>query len=425
MNRETLPDYQECDKSLRMFSKFRRRGGKRQFLKVPLVMLLARCVGPAAVFAGTPFFHSELIFPPQAKHVHSSCIVECTNGDLLAAWFHGSGERESPDVEIQGARLRTGTAAWSDVFPMADTPNLPDCNPVLFIDAKEELTLFWIAVLGDSWNHCLLRFRKSKDYLGDGPPKWRWQDDLILTPGPEFVAALQEGLPQLSIAAADYGGHVKAPGEALIEAAMDPGKRQLGWMPRTHLLTLPSDRILFPLYSDGFYVGLMAISDDGGHSWRPSRPIVGVGLNQPSVVRKRDGTLVAYMRREGPPPHRVQMSTSKDDGETWSLAAATDIPNPNASIEAIALRDGRWVMAYNDLEKGRDSLVLALSDDEGKSWKWRRHLERKPGGRFHYPSMIQTKDGRLHLTYTHQPEGEDQRSIKHVTLDAEWIAVGN
>ena len=248
---------------------------------------------------------------------------------------------------------------------------------------------------------------------------------MILTPGPEFVAALEEGLPKLSIAEADYGGHVKAPAEALVEAAKDPGKRQLGWMPRTHLLTLPGGRILFPLYSDGFYVGLMAISDDGGQSWRPSRPIVGVGLNQPSVVRKRDGTLVAYLRREGPPPHRVQMSSSKDDGETWSLAIATDIPNPNASIEAIGLRDGRWVLAYNDLEEGRDSLALALSDDEGKSWKWRRHLERKAGGLFHYPSMIPTKDGRLHLTYTYQPGSEDQRSIKHVSLDADWITGGD
>ena len=184
-------------------------------------------------------------------------------------------------------------------------------------------------------------------------------------------------------------------------------------MPRTHLLTLPSGRILFPLYSDAFYVGLMAISDDDGQSWRPSRPIVGVGLNQPSVVRKRDGTLVAYMRREGPPP-RVQMSISQDDGETWSLAEASDIPNPNTSLEVISLRDGRWVMVYNDIEEGRDSLALALSEDEGQTWKHRRHLETAPDGLFHYPSIIQTSDGRLHLTYTYQPSDENHRTIKHV-----------
>jgi len=371
-----------------------------------------------------PPYREQLIFPLQPKHVHSSSILECPNGDLWATWFYGSGERQSYDVVIQGARLRRGTNVWSDVVLLADTPNLPDCNPVLFLDAQQELTLFWIAVLGDSWNHCLLRFRKAKDFVRDGPPQWHWQDDLILTPGPEFAQALEQGLPRLSIANADYGGHTTAPADALIQAARDPGKRQLGWMPRNHLITLPSGRILFPLYSDGFYVCLMAISDDDGRSWRPSQPIVGVGLNQPSVVRQRDGTLVAYMRREGPPPPRVQVSFSKDDGETWSLAQASDLPNPNSSLEVIALRDGRWVMVYNDTEAERDRLALGLSEDEGQTWKHQRHVERTPGGRFHYPSLIQARDGRLHLTYTYQPGAASGKSIKHVVLEADWIKTG-
>ncbi|MCW5556662.1 MAG: exo-alpha-sialidase [Verrucomicrobiae bacterium] len=188
--------------------------------------------------AEAPYFRSELLFPLQPKHVHSSSIVECPNGDLWVAWFHGSGERKSPDVVIQGARRPAGGASWSRVFPLADTPHLPDCNPVLFVDPQGELNLFWIAVLGESWNHCLLRYRKSKDYAQDGAPNWYWQDDLIPTPGPEFVAALERDYPRLSLAEADYGGHATPPGEALIEAvARDPGKRQLGLMPRTHLLT--------------------------------------------------------------------------------------------------------------------------------------------------------------------------------------------
>ena len=74
------------------------------------------------------------IFPLQGKHVHSSSIVECPNGDLLACWFHGSGERTADDVVVQGARLKKGSKKWSPVFLMADTPHFPDCNPVLFVD---------------------------------------------------------------------------------------------------------------------------------------------------------------------------------------------------------------------------------------------------------------------------------------------------
>ena len=84
-----------------------------------------------------PELESELIFPLQGKHVHSSCTVECPNGDLLACWFHGSGERSANDVKVQGARLKKGSKEWGPVFLMADTPDLPDCNPVLFIDSKE------------------------------------------------------------------------------------------------------------------------------------------------------------------------------------------------------------------------------------------------------------------------------------------------
>ena len=101
-----------------------------------------------AVAGGEPFYQERLIFPLQPKHVHSSSVVECPDGNLLCAWFHGSGERTSPDVVIQGARLKEGGSSWSEVFPMADTPNLPDCNPVLFVGPGRELWLFWIACRG-------------------------------------------------------------------------------------------------------------------------------------------------------------------------------------------------------------------------------------------------------------------------------------
>ena len=123
--------------------------------------------------------------------------------------------------------------------------------------------------------------------------------------------------------------------------------------------------------------------------------------------------------------HRILLSQSRDDGESWSLAVPTDLPNPNASVEVLALRDGRWVLVYNDSEKDRHTLTLAMSDDEGRSWKWQRRLEDQPGGQFHYPSIIQTRDGRIQVTYTFQPGAGTGRSIKHVSLDADWIKSAN
>ncbi len=398
-----------------------------------LTLALTLLTLPAAPRAASPPSYQErLLFPPQPKHVHSSSIVECPNGSLLCAWFEGSGERSSPDVVIQGARLPAGQSDWSSPFPMADTPNLPDCNPVLFIAPDQQLWLFWIAVPAERWEDSLLRWRRSRDYLGDGSPRWDWQDTLLLEPGDRFALAmadkfheLRRQLPGLDDPRGPRLGEDLA---RLQWEAWDKSKRQRGWMPRCHLTLLPSGRILLPLYSDGFLACLMAISDDQGRSWRPSQPIIGPALNQPSVVRKRDGTLVAYLREESfqaahdqPLSRRILTSESRDDGETWSLAAPIDLPNPNASVEAIVLQDGRWVLAFNDSPTDRHSLALAMSPDEGRSWPWQRRLENTPGGQFHYPSLIQARDGQLHLTYTFQPGSPAARSIKHVTLHPDWI----
>jgi predicted neuraminidase len=78
-------------------------------------------------------------------------------------------------------------------------------------------------------------------------------------------------------------------------------------------------------------------------------------------------------------------------------------------------------MVYNDLESGRYSLAVALSDDEGATWKWKKHLDRSDNKRnaYHYPSVIQTRDGSIHLTYSYfVPEG---KSIKHVQFKEDWM----
>ena len=91
------------------------------------------------------------IFPPVQEHVHGSTIVELPNGDLLAAWFQGSGERWADDVTIMGARLKKGQNDWSKPFLMADTPGFPDINPILFLDAQNRLWLVWYTVIANQW----------------------------------------------------------------------------------------------------------------------------------------------------------------------------------------------------------------------------------------------------------------------------------
>ena len=366
-------------------------------------------------------FRPEFIFPVQEKHVHSSSLVELPDGDLLVCWYEGSGERKSDDVAIMGARLKKGQSRWSDPFVMADTPGNPDCNPVLFMDSKNRLHLTWIVVVANRWEASLLKTRISKGYLEDGSPKWDWQDVILLKPGEEFAEALEKGFRELDppgLAWAEYAPQYE---RMIVEAAKDPVKREVGWMGRIKPLVLESGRMLLPLYSDGYNVSLVAISDDNGDTWKPSLPIVGRGNIQPALLQKKEGTVVAYMRDNGDSPQRIVFSSSNDNGRTWSVSKKTDIPNPGSSVEAIALNDEHWLMVYNDLENGRYRLAVSLSDDEGANWKWKRYLEYEPKGKgsFSYPTAIQTKDGRVHVTYSHHtPEG---KSIKHTSFMPSWI----
>jgi len=363
------------------------------------------------------------IFPYQNKHVHASSVVEAPNGDLIACWFYGSGERTANDVLVQGSRLKKSAKEWDPVFIMADTPDLPDCNPVLFINPNDELMLFWIAVRANGWENSILRYKISSDYDKTGAPKWNWQDIIILKPGESFYRSIKKAFEDnySNPGWAEYA----LPYEKLITAAAaDKEKRQKGWMTRIHPTVLASGRILLPLYSDGFNVALAAISDDDGKSWRASNPIVGFGPIQPTFAERKDGSIMAYLRDSGAAPQRIMMSESSDQGETWSFAIDTDIPNPGSSLEVTVLKNGHWVMAYNDTEDNRNSWAVSLSDDEGKTWKWKRHIGQAAdqSESFSYPSLIQTKDGKLHLTYSYRnPSG---KTIMHASFDEKWIKKG-
>lgn len=359
---------------------------------------------------------SLLIFPLQDKHVHGSSLVQLPNGDFLAVWFYGSGERTADDVKLMGARLEKGKTQWNEAFLMADTPNLPDCNPVLFLNRANKLFLVWIAVQANRWEESILRVRTSVDYARSGPPSWNWQDNILLKPGPEFAQEVAQKFKQLPENPAGWAAYAPRYDEQIINASQDVAKRSFGWMTRIKPLVLEK-RIILPLYSDGLNFSLMAISEDDGASWRPSLPLVGRGPIQPALIQKQNGHLIAYLRDSGDAPGRVQISESSDGGETWSAAQKSDLPN-TASVEMLRLRDGKWAFVGNDLEDGRYRLSLFLSDDEGKSWKWKMGLENvEPGkGSFSYPALIQGADGLLHLTYSYHLE-RDKKAIKYVVVN--------
>ena len=363
----------------------------------------------------------EIIFPGQSEHTHGSSIVSLPNGDLLAAWFQGSGERNADDVRVMGARLKKGQKSWTPPFLMADTKGIPDCNPVLFLNRNGKLFLFWIAVHANKWEDAILRFRTSVNYNGNEAPEWNWQDNILLKPDDNFSKEVEKRFKEMPESQAGWAGYAPQYDDMIKEASKDVLKRSIGWMTRIHPIMLESGRILLPLYSDGLNFSMVAISDDDGTTWRPSLPIVGRGPIQPALAVKKNGDIVAYMRDSGDAPTRVHRSVSTDKGESWSASQKTEIPN-EASVELCVLKDGKWAFVGNDINDGRYQLSLYLSDDEGSSWKWKELIEFEPDhkGSFSYPCLIQTSDGLLNITYSYS-KGVKNESIKHVVIDPKKI----
>ena len=386
------------------------------------------CLANASVRAQD--VHSELIFPLEHWHNHGSCIVQCPNGDLLVCWFHGSGERRSDDVEILGARRVHKSGRWTRPFQMADTPGFPDTNCCMIIDQNETLWLLWPTIQANLWESALMKIKKSDDYMmSEGPPKWDSMQVMHVKHHGDFAATVKTKLEEyvggtgLSERARTWVQHVHT-------QAADKLTRRIGWFTRAHPLVLDDGRMLVGLYSDGFSFSLVGFTDDFGKTWNYSEPIVGGGNIQPSFATGNDGTIVAYMRDNGPAPKRILVSESRDRGETWSkVYDHPTLPNPGAGLELMKLKDGDWLCVYNDLEDGRHRLAVSISRDEGRSWPHTRHLERDDSGkgRFHYPSVIQDKNGVLHVTYSYfvpTSEGEG-KSIKYATFSKDWVMQGD
>jgi predicted neuraminidase len=146
-------------------------------------------------------------------------------------------------------------------------------------------------------------------------------------------------------------------------------------------------------------------------SWQATPPINDgkeIGAIQPSMLIHPGGKLQAVGRtRQG----KIFEVWSEDHGKNWGPMSLTDLPNPNSGTDAVTLRNGRHVLAYNHSTSGRSPLNVAISKD-GKTWNPVLNLETEPGKQFSYPAVIQTADGLVHITYTWKRE-----RIKHAVLD--------
>jgi len=300
---------------------------------------------------------------PNFPSCHASTIAELPNGDLRAAWYAGSREG-AKDVAIFTSRKRLGSDHWMYPKMIVNTPNFSEGNPVLFADATGQIWLFYVTMYGNRWTQCKMYYKKSST-MG-----YSWEESVVL-------------------------------------------REELGWMTRNKPLYLSNGDILLPVYDERDWHSMAMISEDGGETWYTYGDLSSPkGVIQPTVVQRKDGSLLMLMRsRDG----EIWRSTSDDLGRSWEAAHPTDLPNPNCGVDMMRLRNGNIALVYNDTRQGRTPLTVALSTDEGETWGYKRDLETE-AGEYSYPAVIQSRYGCIHRTYTYR-----RVSITHVEINEAWM----
>lgn len=324
---------------------------------------------------------------PEKHETHASTITEAAAGTLIAAWFAGTKEN-APDVSIWASRKEPGAKAWAEPVIVddgrRDGRDYATWNPVLFTDPKSGMIYLWYKITGEGPEH--------------GPRNWWGAVRTSLDAGRTWSARIW--LPRVDPAAhpvfAPYGGR-----------ATGPVKNRPLILPDGSLLcgssteTKPGWRVHFEIYQPGDWTGAK-------HGVKIIGPIEGEGI-QPSFVTLSPDfrRLKAFTREDG-------ITSTSDGGMTWSPIAASPVKTAKG-FHAITTGDGWHFFACNKTAS-RQPLELARSRD-GERWETILPALRADGKKqMDYPTLIQTRDGRLHLVHSYGRE-----SINHLVLDTGYL----
>jgi predicted neuraminidase len=303
---------------------------------------------------------------PPTPSCHAVTIVEARRG-FLAAWFGGT-EEGKPDVTIYLARFDDGK--WSRpvrVFDglQADGRRFPCWNPVLFRPRVGPIVLF------------------AK--VGPSPARW-W--GVVTT--------------------SEDDGATWSRVRRLPEGILGPIKNKP--------IQLDAGPLLCPTSQEDPDLGWRVFIErtaDLGLTWEQVGPLNDgqkIGAIQPSFLTHPSGKLQLLCRTR---QEKLAEAWSSDQGKTWSPLALTELPNPNSGTDAVTLADGRQLLVYNPVNRGRTPLVIALSDD-GARWRTALVLEDQPG-EYSYPAVIQAADGLIHVAYTWK-----RTKIRHAVIDPKF-----
>jgi predicted neuraminidase len=337
--------------------------------------------GTAGAAPGVHFATERInVGSPHAKS-HSATLAELPDGSLAAAWYAGSGEGAA-DVAIYLARRSAG-GDWSEPIAIMTREQVRRelrrnvislGNPLLLADGSGRLGLLFVSIAAGRWSGSSMNLTWSED----GGVTWGPVRNLTMNPLANLSA-----LPRNPPAALVGGGW-----------AVPVYEEFLGKFPE--ILWLRPSR-------DGWSAAV-------------SRVEGGVYILQASLVPLAPERAVSFFR-DFRPARWMSASRSEDAGRTWSNPAATELPNRDSGLCVVRLSDGDLLCAYNDLSPGkRENLRLALSADEGRTWRTVATLAEEAKSEFSYPYLILGADGMIRMVYSAR-----QTEMVYAEFSEAWV----
>jgi predicted neuraminidase len=352
-------------------------------MKFPISLLAWSGLVPAAALAAaepavvlSEFIYEDGPYP----QIHATTLAETPSG-LVAAWFGGTREGH-PDVAIRLSR-QEADGRWTESVAVVDgvqharpdgtVVRHPCWNPVLFRSADGPLLLF------------------AK--VGPSPREW-WG---VLT------------------VSRDDGRTWDSP-RRLPEGILGPVKNKPVQLPDGSILCPSSEETRLPDGRESWTIHFER-TRDLGRSWERTLPLhngLAVQAIQPSLLFLGGERWLALGRSR---QDRVFQVRSEDGGRTWGEVGLGTLPNNNSGTDAVTLADGSHLIVYNHVGGtpgkwgGKRTPLNVASSRDGVAWEAAAVLESEPG-EYSYPAVIQTRDGRVHVTYTW-----NRKKVKHVVLD--------
>jgi hypothetical protein len=327
--------------------------------------------------------------PIFAGHNHCPAIVECPNGDLLAIWYTGIGERER-NMAVAASRLRWRAKNWGPSSPFWDPPDRNDTALSLWFDGDKTIYHFNSTSVSSNWARMAVTMRTSTDSGST------WSKARLINPDHAKTIQLSEAVIGL-----------KGGGIAL---TLDGGGLFTSW--------------------------------DKGRTWAHSG--ASVGGNHPGAIQLDDGSILGFVRA-GKRNSGMPMSRSTDLGKTFTYSKSEfQAIGGGQRLALIKLQSGAvFIASFGNLngvsgdpimitdENGNqfqaEEMFGALSLDGGKTWPYKRVItdgsgravDSTDGGALTlswkssehrgYLSICQGLDGLIHLISSRQHYAFNQK----------------